>query len=253
MERTTTGGTKEMYRFSRSIYRELSPRVIEDEWDLTRCANKQKVLEACEGAIRRLTYDWRYFAKPARTLFNDVRPHFAMGDQLFVWTVIERNINLALEFLSRMPEGVGLDGRPPECNAHTRKGTRVSAGHCRAGTTARRTSTWKRRSRESSCRSRRSTASSSGWQPPNRDSEHGRPRPTAGAAVPSRAVGSAHAAGSRRWRDVHRRRAVRRARAAHGEVAHHPDDQSRGVLAAVEAALERAGATPVRSRPSPTG
>jgi hypothetical protein len=112
-----------MYRFSRSIYRELSPRVIEDEWDPTRCANKQKVLEACEGAIRRLTYDRRYFAKPARTLFNDVRPHFAMGDQLFVWTVIERNINLALEFLSRMPEGVGLDGRPPECNAHTRKGT----------------------------------------------------------------------------------------------------------------------------------
>src|SRR2546423_755985 len=108
-----------MYRFSRSIYRELAPRVVEDEWDPTGCANKQKVLDACEGAIRRLTYDRRYFAKPARTLFTDVRMHFAVGDQLFVWTVIERNLNLALEFLERLPEGVGLDGRPPECQAHT--------------------------------------------------------------------------------------------------------------------------------------
>ena len=32
-----------------------------------------------------------------------------------------------------------------------------------------------------------------------------------------------------------------------------PDDQSRGVLAAVEAALERAGAGPEASRASPTG
>ena len=88
-----------MYRFSRSIYRELAPRVVEDEWDPTECANKQKVLDACEGAICRLTYDRRYFARPARTLFNDVRAHFTMSDQLFVWTVIERNIGLALEFL----------------------------------------------------------------------------------------------------------------------------------------------------------
>lgn len=112
-----------MYRFSRSIYRELAPRVVEDEWDLTGCRNKQKVLDSCEVAIRRLTYDRRYFARPARWLFNDVRPHFAMGDQLIAWMVIERNIHLALEFLARLPEGVGLDGEPRQCQAHTRKGT----------------------------------------------------------------------------------------------------------------------------------
>ena len=92
-----------MYRFSRSIYRELSPRVVEDEWDPTACRNKQKVLDACEGAIRRLTYDRRYFARPARSLFNEVRPYFAIGDQLFAWRVIDTNINLAVEFLSRLP------------------------------------------------------------------------------------------------------------------------------------------------------
>jgi hypothetical protein len=112
-----------MYRFSRSIYRELAPRVVEDESDPTGCRNKQRVLDSCEGAIRRLTYDRRYFARPARSLFNEVRPFFTMKDQLFAWRVVESNIGLALEFLARLPEGVGLDGRPPQCNAHTRKGT----------------------------------------------------------------------------------------------------------------------------------
>jgi len=112
-----------MYRFSRSIYRELAPHVIEDPRDLTGCANKQRVLDGCEAAIRRLAYDRRYFAHPARSLFNEVRVHFAMGDQLRVWTVIERNISLALTFMEQLPDGVLLDGQPRECHAHTRKGT----------------------------------------------------------------------------------------------------------------------------------
>jgi hypothetical protein len=111
-----------MYRFSRSMYRELGPRVVEDDWDPTRCLNKQKVLDACEGAIRRLTCDRRYFARPARTLFNDVRSYFKMQDQLYVWHVIESNMRLATAFLEQLPEGVGLGGRPPQCHAHTRKG-----------------------------------------------------------------------------------------------------------------------------------
>jgi hypothetical protein len=112
-----------MYHFSRSIYRVLAPRVVEDEWDPTGCANKQKLLDACEGAIHRLATDRRYFARPARTLFNDVRPYFTMQDQLFVWRVIEGNLRLATGFLDQLPEGVGLDGKPPQCHAHTRKGT----------------------------------------------------------------------------------------------------------------------------------
>lgn len=112
-----------MYRFSRSIYREIAPAVVEDERDATGCRNKQLVLDACEETIRRLTQDRRYFARPARTLFVDVRMHFAIGDQLHVWTVIERNIRLAQGFLERLPEGTGLEGVPRQCRAHTRKGT----------------------------------------------------------------------------------------------------------------------------------
>jgi hypothetical protein len=112
-----------MYRFSRSIYREIASAVVEDDRDLTACRNKQAVLDACEETIRRLTYDRRYFARPARCLFNEVRMHFHINDQLRVWTVIERNINLAQQFLEQMPEGAGLDGVPRQCRAHTRKGT----------------------------------------------------------------------------------------------------------------------------------
>jgi hypothetical protein len=112
-----------MYRFSRSIYRELAPRVVEDEWDPTGCHHKQDVLDACEGAIRRLACDRRYFARPARTLFNDVRNYFRMQDQLYVWRVIDSNMRLATAFLEELPEGVGLDGQQPQCHAHTRKGT----------------------------------------------------------------------------------------------------------------------------------
>jgi hypothetical protein len=113
-----------MYRFSRSIYRELGPRVIEDPGDPTGCANKQRVLDACENALRRLAYDRRYFARPARSLFTEVRTYFSIHDQLRVWKVIERNITLAQEMLEQLPEEVmGLDGQPRECQAHTRKGT----------------------------------------------------------------------------------------------------------------------------------
>ena len=112
-----------MYRFSRSIYREIASAVVEDERDATACRNKQAVLDACEETIRRLTYDRRYFARPARSLFNQVRMHFHIKDQLRVWMVIDKNIKLAQIFLEQMPEGAGLDGIVRECRAHTRKGT----------------------------------------------------------------------------------------------------------------------------------
>jgi hypothetical protein len=112
-----------MYQFSRSIYRELAPRVREDDWDPSGCRNKQLVLDACEEAIRRLTFDGRYFARPARSLFSEIRPHFSINDQAFVWKVVEMNIRLTREYLSRLPEDAGLDGRPRQCNAHTRRGS----------------------------------------------------------------------------------------------------------------------------------
>jgi hypothetical protein len=109
-----------MYRFSRSIYRELVPRILEEEKSDPGC--HREVLEACEETMRRLAYDRRYFARPARALFRDVRVHFPIGEQLYVYKVIERNLGLAADYLARLPADVGLDGLPRHCSASTRKG-----------------------------------------------------------------------------------------------------------------------------------
>jgi hypothetical protein len=109
-----------MYRFSRSIYRELAPRVIAEE--RADRAAQQALLSACEATITRLAYDRRYFAKPARTLFREVRRHFPISEQLFVYKVIDQNLTLAIDFMARLPAEVGLDGLPRQCRASTRKG-----------------------------------------------------------------------------------------------------------------------------------
>lgn len=112
-----------MYRFSRSIYREISPRI--GEWgDVEgRAAARHQVLEACEATMRRMANDHRYFARPAKTLFTEIREHFALADQVFVYMVIERYCDLAREHLEQLPADVVLDGQVRECMASTRKGT----------------------------------------------------------------------------------------------------------------------------------
>ncbi len=112
-----------MYRFSRSIYRELAPGIGEAEGVAARSAARHEVLEACEATVRRMAHDRRHFARPARSLFNEIREHFALADQVRVYLVIERNLGLALDHLEHLPAQTGLDGRPRSCAASTRKGT----------------------------------------------------------------------------------------------------------------------------------
>ena len=111
-----------MYRFSRCIYRELAPRV-EDRGDVATSQARHKLLEASEATMRRLAGDRRHFARPTRTLFNEVREHFALAEQVRVYMVIERYVDLAVDHLERLPDDVSLDGTPRNCLASTRKGT----------------------------------------------------------------------------------------------------------------------------------
>lgn len=113
-----------MYRFSRAIYRELADEVIEEPHTVGACANHERVLRACESTIERLATDRRYFARPARTLFSDIRVYFPMSAQLRVLGVVERYMALADEFLCRLPQnGFDAYGNPLQCRASTRKGT----------------------------------------------------------------------------------------------------------------------------------
>jgi hypothetical protein len=113
-----------VYRFSRAIYRELADEIMEDPHSVCAHANHERVLRACEAAVERLATDRHYFARPARTLFHDIRAYFAMTSQLRVLRVCERYMSFADEFLLRQPHnGFDIYGNPLQCRASTRKGT----------------------------------------------------------------------------------------------------------------------------------
>ena len=110
-----------MYRFSRSIYRELAGEIVADRHG--GCGNHELVLRACEAAVRRLATDRHYFAKPSKTLFNDIRIYFPMSSQHRVYRVVDRYLVFAREWLESQPsQGYDLLGNRLECRATTRKG-----------------------------------------------------------------------------------------------------------------------------------
>jgi hypothetical protein len=113
-----------MYGFSRAIYRELADAIVEDPQSNRPCVNHERVLRACENAMDRLATDRHYFARPARTLFREIRVYFPMSAQLRVLRVVEHYIALADEYVRRLPQnGFDVNGNPLHCRASTRKGT----------------------------------------------------------------------------------------------------------------------------------
>ncbi len=112
-----------MYQFSRSIYRELAPRLAH-QGGAAACESKQRMLEACEATMNRLAVDRRYFAKPTKALFAELRNLFPIQEQLYVYRVVDRNVRLALQYLDSMPAAEELVvAGARECRAHTRRGT----------------------------------------------------------------------------------------------------------------------------------
>ena len=112
-----------MFQFSRAIYRELAIDIDGDACASGRSAHEH-VLKACEQTMERLSADRHYFARPARTLFNDIRFCFPMAAQARVWRVVTAYIGAAEAYLDRQPKaGVDVNGNPLQCRATTRKGT----------------------------------------------------------------------------------------------------------------------------------
>jgi hypothetical protein len=112
-----------MYQFSRSLYRELGPDVYPCKGEDV-CDSRERLLRACEASMERLALDRHYFARPVKTLFNDVRDLFPISQQMRVYRVIERHVLLATEYVdSQARAGVTFDGSPLCCHASTRKGT----------------------------------------------------------------------------------------------------------------------------------
>jgi hypothetical protein len=114
-----------MYQFSRAIYRELAPRIVPPPSGAAPSSHHTAVLSACEEVITRLATERHYFARPARTLFCDIRSYFSMSDQARVHRVVNRYMGFAQQFLIEHPhEGyTAVSGAPPQCRATTRKGS----------------------------------------------------------------------------------------------------------------------------------
>jgi uncharacterized protein DUF5763 len=107
-----------MYQLSRAIYRELSRDIVGGR------EGHEQVLRACEATVERLVGDRHYFARPARFLFHEVKPHLPMHAQPRAWRIIEGYVACVLEVIERMPRnGVDVNGRPLQCRATTRRGT----------------------------------------------------------------------------------------------------------------------------------
>jgi hypothetical protein len=123
-----------MYQFSRAIYRELAPDILAPPPAAPATRNHAAVLAACEGVITRLATDRHYFARPARTLFFEIRSYFPMSAQGHVHRVVERYVDYAQRFLAQHPHEayMAVSGAPPQCRATTRKGAacqRVPLAH----------------------------------------------------------------------------------------------------------------------------
>lgn len=112
-----------MFQFSRAIYRELAQDIDQRVGCPGRGAHEH-VLRACEATMERLSADRHYFAKPARTLFHDIRFCFPVAAQARVCRVVTAYVGAAEAFLDAQPKaGHDVHGKPLQCRATTRKGT----------------------------------------------------------------------------------------------------------------------------------
>ena len=113
-----------LHQISRSIYRSIAADIKPDRFGGINETAHMRVLKACEENIDRLVTDREYFAKPARTLFQEVRAYFPLTAQQRVWDSVERHIAVAKRHVEEMPKtGVDINGNPIECRATTRRGT----------------------------------------------------------------------------------------------------------------------------------
>jgi hypothetical protein len=118
---------------SRSIYRSIAVDILPDRFGEVDGTNHRKVLKACQENIDRLVTDREYFAKPAKTLFCEIRSYFPISAQRRVREIVETHVRVATSYVDRMPKsGYDMNGNPIQCRATTRRGTacaRVPLAH----------------------------------------------------------------------------------------------------------------------------
>ena len=111
-----------MYQYSRAIYRSIKDLIDPYADGETQLEYRRAVLAACEETVERLAKDPRYFAKPDRTLFDDIRRYFPIRHQAQVSWAVTQGIGAAVDFVEEQIESGVFDGGVTRCRATTRKG-----------------------------------------------------------------------------------------------------------------------------------
>lgn len=111
-----------MYQYSRAIYRSIKD-LIDPYADFeTQLSYRRAVLAACEETVERLAADPRYFARPERALFADIRRYFPITAQAQVSWAVSQGIGAAVCYVEEQIECGAFDGGAARCHATTRKG-----------------------------------------------------------------------------------------------------------------------------------
>jgi hypothetical protein len=111
-----------MYQYSRAIYRSVKDLIDPYADADTRLGYRRAVLEECESTMKRLAADPHYFARPDRTLFQDIRRYFPIAAQAQVAWTVKEGVAAAVAFITAQLEAGLLDGGISRCKATTRKG-----------------------------------------------------------------------------------------------------------------------------------
>lgn len=111
-----------MYQYSRAIYRSIKD-LIDPYADFeTQLSYRRAVLAACEETVERVGKDPRYFARPERALFADIRRYFPITAQAQVSWAVSEGIGAAVAYVEEQIEAGAFDGGAARCLAITRKG-----------------------------------------------------------------------------------------------------------------------------------
>ena len=115
-----------MYQYSRAIFLAVKNLVDDSQPGVGRVEAQRRVLTACEAAVERIAADPRYFARPTRSLFEEIRRYFPITQQARVYVAVDEVISRVVEAAeAELQRRSDLLGR---CRALTRKGQPCQRG-----------------------------------------------------------------------------------------------------------------------------
>src|SRR6476620_5628650 len=119
-----------MYQYSRAIFLAVKNLVDESQPGVSRVEAQRRVLAACEAAVERLAADPRYFARPTRSLFEEIRRYFPITQQARVYVAVDEVISRVVEAAeAELQRRSDLLARCPR--ASTARRTRISTSASR--------------------------------------------------------------------------------------------------------------------------